>query len=139
MLNQHYYYPDNFYDLTPTVEMTPTPAPGFNFFASVSLPLLIASQSVKVYRELASVAARLRGIFCDVDDTLTHDGVLVPAAYDAIARATRGGAAGRRRHRPAGRLGRGVRVHVAARRRRRRKRRLRGAPRRRGRPAHDLG
>jgi HAD superfamily hydrolase (TIGR01484 family) len=46
---------------------------------------------VKSYRELAPVAARLRGIFCDVDDTLTHEGVLVPAAYDAIARATAAG------------------------------------------------
>ncbi|MCU1282311.1 MAG: family hydrolase [bacterium] len=43
------------------------------------------------YRELAPLASRLRGIFCDVDDTLTHDGVLVPAAYDAIARATAAG------------------------------------------------
>ena len=46
---------------------------------------------MKSYRELAPVAARLRGIFCDVDDTLTHGGVLVPAAYDAIARATAAG------------------------------------------------
>jgi hydroxymethylpyrimidine pyrophosphatase-like HAD family hydrolase len=46
---------------------------------------------VKSYKELAPVAARLRGIFCDVDDTLTHGGVLVPAAYDAIARATAAG------------------------------------------------
>jgi iron complex outermembrane receptor protein len=36
VLNQHYYYPDIFNDLTPTVEMSPTPAPGFNFFASIS-------------------------------------------------------------------------------------------------------
>ncbi len=36
VLNQHYYYPDNFSDLTPTIEMTPLPAPGFNFFASAS-------------------------------------------------------------------------------------------------------
>ncbi len=35
VLNQHYYYPDAFYDLTPTMEMTPLPAPGINFFASV--------------------------------------------------------------------------------------------------------
>ena len=46
---------------------------------------------MKSYRELAPVAARLRGIFCDVDDTLTHGGVLVPAAYDAITRATAAG------------------------------------------------
>ncbi len=48
---------------------------------------------MKSYRELAPVAARLRGIFCDVDDTLTHGGVLVPAAYDAIARAPAAGLA----------------------------------------------
>ncbi|HWE26636.1 MAG TPA: hypothetical protein VHB97_01480, partial [Polyangia bacterium] len=36
VLNQHYYYTDNFSDLTPTIEMTPLPAPGFNFFANVS-------------------------------------------------------------------------------------------------------
>jgi outer membrane receptor protein involved in Fe transport len=36
VLNQRYYYPDFFYDITPTVEMNPTPAPGFNFFANAS-------------------------------------------------------------------------------------------------------
>ncbi|MCA1662752.1 MAG: TonB-dependent receptor [Myxococcales bacterium] len=36
VLNQRYYYPDNFNDLTPTVEIQPHPAPGFNFFASAS-------------------------------------------------------------------------------------------------------
>jgi HAD superfamily hydrolase (TIGR01484 family) len=46
---------------------------------------------MKSYRELAPLAPRLVGIFCDVDDTLTHHGVLVPAAYDAIARATAAG------------------------------------------------
>jgi outer membrane receptor protein involved in Fe transport len=35
VLNQQFYFPDFFNDLTPTTEMTPTPAPGFNFFASV--------------------------------------------------------------------------------------------------------
>lgn len=43
------------------------------------------------YRALAAFAPRLRGIFCDVDDTLTHDGALVPAAYAAIARASAAG------------------------------------------------
>ena len=43
------------------------------------------------YRALAAFAPGLRGIFCDVDDTLTHDGALVPAAFDAIARATAAG------------------------------------------------
>jgi HAD superfamily hydrolase (TIGR01484 family) len=46
---------------------------------------------VKSFRELASLAPSLRGIFCDVDDTLTHAGALVPAAYDALARATAAG------------------------------------------------
>jgi iron complex outermembrane receptor protein len=36
VLNQHYYYPDIFYDLTPTLEISPTAAPGFNFFARVN-------------------------------------------------------------------------------------------------------
>ena len=36
VLNQHYYYTDPFSDLTPTIEMTPNPAPGFNFFAHAS-------------------------------------------------------------------------------------------------------
>jgi HAD superfamily hydrolase (TIGR01484 family) len=36
---------------------------------------------------LAELAAGLRGIFCDIDDTLTHEGVLVPAAYAALAEA----------------------------------------------------
>jgi outer membrane receptor protein involved in Fe transport len=36
VLNQRYYYPDPFYDLTPSVEYQPNPAPGFNFFAQAS-------------------------------------------------------------------------------------------------------
>jgi outer membrane receptor protein involved in Fe transport len=35
VLNQHYYYPDPFSDVVPSVEITPTPAPGFNFFCSI--------------------------------------------------------------------------------------------------------
>jgi HAD superfamily hydrolase (TIGR01484 family) len=46
---------------------------------------------MKPVRELAAHARGLRGIFCDVDDTLTRDGALVPAAYEAIARAKRAG------------------------------------------------
>src|SRR6266542_4397382 len=46
---------------------------------------------MKSYRALAALAPRLRGIFCDVDDTLTHHGALVPAAYDALARAAAAG------------------------------------------------
>jgi outer membrane receptor protein involved in Fe transport len=36
VLNQHFYYPDPFSDLAPTVEVKPTPAPGFSFFASLT-------------------------------------------------------------------------------------------------------
>jgi outer membrane receptor protein involved in Fe transport len=37
VLNQRYYFPDIFStDLTPTIEMAPLPAAGFNFFANVS-------------------------------------------------------------------------------------------------------
>ncbi|HEX4456949.1 MAG TPA: TonB-dependent receptor, partial [Polyangia bacterium] len=36
VLNQRYWFPDNFNDLTPTLENTPNPAPGFNFFARAS-------------------------------------------------------------------------------------------------------
>jgi HAD superfamily hydrolase (TIGR01484 family) len=43
------------------------------------------------YRSLAPLGKRLRGIFCDVDDTLTHAGSLVPAAYAALARAAAAG------------------------------------------------
>jgi outer membrane receptor protein involved in Fe transport len=34
-LNQRYFYPDPFYDLAPTVEVSPTPAPGWSFFFQV--------------------------------------------------------------------------------------------------------
>jgi HAD superfamily hydrolase (TIGR01484 family) len=43
------------------------------------------------YRELAPLGPRLRGIFCDVDDTLTHKGVVVPDAYAAVCRAAEAG------------------------------------------------
>ena len=38
-LNQRYWYPDSFYDLTPQHEITPTPAPGFSFFARATVRL----------------------------------------------------------------------------------------------------
>jgi hydroxymethylpyrimidine pyrophosphatase-like HAD family hydrolase len=41
--------------------------------------------------DLAAHAQALRGIFCDVDDTLTLDGVVVPAAYAQIAAAVAAG------------------------------------------------
>jgi iron complex outermembrane receptor protein len=35
--NQHYYFPDNFYDLVPTIEQMANPAPAaFNFFGNIS-------------------------------------------------------------------------------------------------------
>jgi HAD superfamily hydrolase (TIGR01484 family) len=46
---------------------------------------------VRSHRDLAPLAPRLRGIFCDVDDTLTHHGVVVPEAYAAICRAADAG------------------------------------------------
>jgi len=39
----------------------------------------------------ADVAGRLRGIFCDIDDTLTHEGRLVPEAFLALSRAQQAG------------------------------------------------
>lgn len=41
--------------------------------------------------DLAARPHALRGIFSDVDDTLTHGGVVVPEAYAAIARARAAG------------------------------------------------
>jgi HAD superfamily hydrolase (TIGR01484 family) len=39
----------------------------------------------------SEVVALTRGVFSDVDDTLTHAGTLVPEAYDALCRARRTG------------------------------------------------
>jgi len=36
VLNQRFWWPDTFNDLTPATEPSPTPAPGFSFFASIS-------------------------------------------------------------------------------------------------------
>lgn len=36
-------------------------------------------------------AAALRGVFSDIDDTLTHDSIVVPAAYAALVRARAAG------------------------------------------------
>ncbi len=41
--------------------------------------------------ELALHAAGLRGLFSDIDDTLTHEGAVVPEAYAALARARAAG------------------------------------------------
>jgi HAD superfamily hydrolase (TIGR01484 family) len=38
---------------------------------------------------LKSVPEKLRGLFTDIDDTLTHEGVVVPAAYEELVRAKR--------------------------------------------------
>jgi HAD superfamily hydrolase (TIGR01484 family) len=42
-------------------------------------------------RPVAELTATVRGVFSDVDDTLTHAGVVVPEAYAAIARARAAG------------------------------------------------
>ena len=41
--------------------------------------------------ELEQFRSSVRGIFTDIDDTLTHAGALVPAAYEALVRAGRAG------------------------------------------------
>jgi len=41
--------------------------------------------------ELADRHPRIRGVFSDIDDTLTHEGVVVPDAYAALARARAAG------------------------------------------------
>jgi HAD superfamily hydrolase (TIGR01484 family) len=41
--------------------------------------------------ELATRAAEIRGVFSDIDDTLTHDGVVAPEAYTALVRARAAG------------------------------------------------
>jgi hydroxymethylpyrimidine pyrophosphatase-like HAD family hydrolase len=46
---------------------------------------------VKPASALASLARGLDGIFCDVDDTLTDDAVVVPAAYAQICAAVQAG------------------------------------------------
>jgi HAD superfamily hydrolase (TIGR01484 family) len=42
-------------------------------------------------RPIADLSAPVRGVFSDIDDTLTHDGVVVVEAYQAIARARAAG------------------------------------------------
>ncbi len=42
-------------------------------------------------RPVAELTTPLRGIFSDIDDTLTHEGVVVPEAYQAIVRAKAAG------------------------------------------------
>ncbi len=41
--------------------------------------------------ELSNRTAPLRGVFSDIDDTLTHDGAVVPEAYAALVRARAAG------------------------------------------------
>jgi len=41
--------------------------------------------------ELAETALSLRGVFSDIDDTLTHEGAVVPEAYAALTRARAAG------------------------------------------------
>jgi len=42
-------------------------------------------------RPVQELASGLRGIFSDIDDTLTHDGAVVPDAYHALVRARASG------------------------------------------------
>jgi HAD superfamily hydrolase (TIGR01484 family) len=42
-------------------------------------------------RPVADLATAVRGVFSDIDDTLTHDGAVVPEAYAALARARAAG------------------------------------------------
>jgi HAD superfamily hydrolase (TIGR01484 family) len=42
-------------------------------------------------RPVADLATAVRGVFSDIDDTLTHDGSVVPEAYAALARARAAG------------------------------------------------
>src|SRR5687767_5615424 len=41
--------------------------------------------------ELAARSSEIRGVFSDIDDTLTHDGVVAPEAYAALIRARQAG------------------------------------------------
>jgi hypothetical protein len=41
--------------------------------------------------ELSTRSERFRGVFSDIDDTLTHEGAVVPEAYAALARARAAG------------------------------------------------
>lgn len=58
-------------------------------------PRRVATRTTFLYRRrmrpVAEITTPLRGVFSDVDDTLTHDGVVVPEAYAAIARARAAG------------------------------------------------
>ena len=40
---------------------------------------------------VAELSSPVRGVFSDIDDTLTHDGAVVPAAYSALVRARAAG------------------------------------------------
>jgi len=53
--------------------------------------LVLPSGIVRPVAELADRSPRLRGVFSDIDDTLTHEGNVVPAAYAAIAKAKQAG------------------------------------------------
>ena len=73
-------------------------------------------------RPVAELSADLRGVFSDIDDTLTHNGVVDLEAYAALLEA-RAGRLRVSRHRSSRRLGRGARIGVARRRGDRRERR----------------
>ena len=87
-----------------------------------------------VMRPLAAMPAAtrraIRGVLADIDDTLTTHGRLTATAYAALERLRAAGKLVVPDHRPAGRLVRPHRAHVAGRRGRRRERRLLHALRR---------
>ena len=76
----------------------------------------------------ASALRALRGVLTDIDDTLTHDGAIEPAALAALQGLQRGTTAGDRHHRPAGRLERALRHDLAGGGHRRRERCRHAAP-----------
>ena len=69
-------------------------------------------------------AGPIRGLFFDIDDTLTTDGRLTAGAYGALERLRDAGLTRGADHRPSRRLVRPHRADVAGRRRGRRERRV---------------
>ena len=72
----------------------------------------------------AAVVQGIRGVFCDIDDTLTSEGKLTARAYSRAGAAACGRQAGRPDYRAARRLVRPYRAHVAGGRGGRRERRF---------------
>ena len=84
-------------------------------------------------QQLSEAALRpVRGVLTDIDDTLTRDGAIDPAAPAALHALRAAGVAGDRHHRPADGLERALRARLAGGRDRGRERRRGADPRRRG-------